>query len=218
MLSSIRPLGKLWQRLVKALTGSPPAPLPQLLMWYAPPEGPVLGDLAAGYRLRTYAAGDEAGWAALLEANGQLGSWDEGRARQELDQGLVQQAQFFVAAGESLVSTTGVYDRLLTGKPCWEIGWVAVHPAHQGKALGPQVVGAAVRAALALPRRPIGLRTDDFRLPAIKVYLRLGFVPDGEHPSYPGRWQAIFAQLGEEYARFAGCFTRGSILPGEWAG
>lgn len=39
------------------------------------------------------------------------------------------------------------------------------------------------------------LQTDDFRLPAIVTYLRLGFVPQIVHPNQPGRWRAVFANL-----------------------
>jgi hypothetical protein len=41
--------------------------------------------------------------------------------------------------------------------------------------------------------------TDDHRLPALKVYLGLGFRPDLGHPSYAERWERLFAQLGERY-------------------
>ena len=40
------------------------------------------------------------------------------------------------------------------------------------------------------------LWTDDWRLPAIKTYLNLGFEPDIEHESHPERWRAVFEKLG----------------------
>jgi hypothetical protein len=48
------------------------------------------------------------------------------------------------------------------------------------------------------------LFTDDFRTQAIKLYLRLGFVPDCHHHSHPGRWRILFEQLGPEYAHYVG--------------
>ncbi|HHY83306.1 MAG TPA: hypothetical protein GX505_11630 [Clostridiales bacterium] len=35
------------------------------------------------------------------------------------------------------------------------------------------------------------LETDDFRLPAIKTYFRLGFQPKFTHESHPDRWDKI---------------------------
>ena len=39
------------------------------------------------------------------------------------------------------------------------------------------------------------LQTDDFRLPAIVTYLRLGFIPQVVHLNQPDRWRAVFATL-----------------------
>ena len=179
-------------------------PVPQLLMRYPHSISPCAGKLPEDYRLRTYQERDAEGWVALLNANGQLGEWNREKIQAELDGDLVEGTQFFVVAGRQIVATAGVYDRELGGEKCWEIGWVASHPEHWGRGLGRQVTAAAVGEALGLSRRPIVLRTDDFRLPALKVYLRLGFAPDYDHASYPKRWQAIFHELGEDYAVLAG--------------
>jgi mycothiol synthase len=147
--------------------------------------------------LRSFQAGDEPAWAALLQANGELGVWDVARVERELAGDLIQAAQFFVIAAGQLVATTGVYARLRLDGPAYEIGWVAVAPAWRGRGLGRQVVAAAVGAALALPSRPVYLLTDDHRLPALKLYLRLGFRPDMSHPSYRGRWRRLAHTVGE---------------------
>jgi mycothiol synthase len=171
--------------------------LPQLRMQYPAALAPTVPAPAPGYQLRAFAAGDEAGWAALLNANGELGSWSIERIEGVLAGGLKR--QFFIASAEGLVACAGVHDVALEGTPYWEIGWVASHPAHRGRGLGGQVTAAAVGYALGLPRRPILLRTDDFRLPAIKVYLQLGFAPLLDHPSYPERWRLIGNKLGPRY-------------------
>jgi mycothiol synthase len=144
---------------------------------------------------------------ALLNANGQLGKWDLDRVRREIDGSLVIKGQQFALCGDEIVAAAGVYDRHRGGKDAWEIGWIASHPGHRGRNLGGQVTARALAVALQLGPRPIYLLTDDFRLPALKVYLKLGFVPDMGHPSYAGRWQAIFERLGESYATYR------SLLP-----
>lgn len=40
------------------------------------------------------------------------------------------------------------------------------------------------------------LQTDDFRLPAIRTYLNLGFTPMIVHENQFARWVLVFAQLG----------------------
>lgn len=180
---------------------------PQLVMWYPHTQSPDLGALPCGYQRRAFRPGDEHGWVALLNANGQLGQWDLERIRREIAGQLVLTGQRFVLCGDEIVAAAGVYDRQREGKDAWEIGWIACHPEHRGRNLGGQVTSGAVAVALKLSRRPIYLLTDDFRLPALKVYLKLGFVPDMQHPSYAERWQGIFGRLGESYARYR------SLLP-----
>ena len=106
----------------------------------------------------------------------------------------------FALQGERIVAAAGVYGRSVAGVTSWEVGWVACHPCHAGKGLGRAATAAAVQAALTLERRPIVLKTDDHRIAAVKSYLRLGFVPEYGHPTYPSRWEAVFAKLGPESA------------------
>ncbi len=171
--------------------------LPQLRMVLPHRAALDLGAVPPGYELRTFRPGDEAGWVALLNANGELGDWNLERVSGVLAGGLVE--QFFAVGPAVLAACAGVHDVVLDGATYWEIGWVASHPGHRGNGLGQLVTGAAAVHAQGLASRPIMLRTDDFRLPAIKVYLRLGFEPLLDHPSYPERWRLLAARLGPSY-------------------
>jgi mycothiol synthase len=180
----------------------------QLVMWYMGRQDPKQDPLPTGYKLRSFQEGDQGAWAALLNRNNQLGRWETERVEGELAGALQRSGQFFVENGQRLVACAGVYDRLRNEEPCWEIGWIANDPSEVGKGLGRQVAAAAVRYALALPERPIYLLTDDHRLPALKTYLKIGFVPDLDHPTYIERWQLIFTQLGEGYSEYNSAFRR----------
>lgn len=160
---------------------------------------PPAETLSAPYSLRRYQEGDERGWVALLNGGGELGKWTPERLRGEISAFLVADTQSFVLCDREIVSGAGVYER---SSECWEIGWVATSPAHRGRNLARHVCIAAVAAALQLPPRPIWLFTDDFRAPAIKLYLRLGFLPDCHHDSHAGRWRTVIEQLGPEYAKY----------------
>jgi mycothiol synthase len=41
------------------------------------------------------------------------------------------------------------------------------------------------------------LHTDDFRLPAIKVYLELGFCPEYAHATHAPRWSRLSSSLNK---------------------
>jgi len=72
---------------------------------------------------------------------------------------------------------------------------VGVLPGHQGKHLGAKVSLAALRRFVEEGRIDAVLQTDDFRLPAIRTYLRLGFEPLPIHENQRQRWRAVFDEI-----------------------
>lgn len=77
------------------------------------------------------------------------------------------------------------------------VHWVATHPDHQGRGLTSALSARLLDDFRARGYREAVLETDDFRISAIKVYLRAGFVPvyavGGE--DHQPRWSAVFQQL-----------------------
>lgn len=178
-------------------------------MWF-PYEAPLPEcSLPEGLILRSFQAGDEASWCQLLNANAQLGFWNQKRVEGELKQALVNGGQYFVANEMgTLVACAGVYDRIRGRNACWEIGWIAIDPAYRGRGVGGQVALEALRFTRKIDKRPVFLCTDDFRIPALKTYLRLGFIPDRSHLSYDRRWKKIFGALGPMYAQYQPSWER----------
>ena len=172
---------------------------PQLLMWYPHSSPPAALRLKEGYRLRTYRDGDGSAWAELLNDSSDLGGWTVARIEQELLSALLPDGQFFATMDEALIAGAGLYDGEKRGRSCWEIGWVVTDPRHRGLGLARHVTAAAVETALTQPPRPIFLMTDDFRVAAVKLYLKMGFVPDFDHGSYRDRWARLGGELGPEY-------------------
>jgi len=76
-----------------------------------------------------------------------------------------------------------------------ELHWVAVSPGHRGQKLGLIVSWQVMKRFQELGRQVV-LRTDDFRLAAIKTYLNLGFRPELTSPDHCERWQTVFKHLG----------------------
>jgi mycothiol synthase len=61
--------------------------------------------------------------------------------------------------------------------------------------LGQAVCAAVVARYARGGYQRVFLNTDDFRLPAVKVYLKLGFVPFLHGPDMEARWRKVCAQL-----------------------
>ena len=58
------------------------------------------------------------------------------------------------------------------------------------------VCAAAIARGIAQGRNRMTLTTDDFRIPAIRSYLKLGFLPVVDGWEMRRRWQALLAPLG----------------------
>jgi ribosomal protein S18 acetylase RimI-like enzyme len=171
---------------------------PQLQMLW--PErllaSPPAPNVPNGYRLRLYTDTDEAGYLAVMNKL-DFGAWDAARlarARQ-----AVLPGGFFViehVATGTIVATAQAGHRPSERHPeGGELGWVAADPEHAGRGLGRAVTAAATRRLIEAGYSRIYLSTEDHRLPALKVYLSLGYEPFLYTDHMAERWQAIRKQL-----------------------
>jgi mycothiol synthase len=77
-----------------------------------------------------------------------------------------------------------------------EVGYVAVAPLHRGKGLGRAVVAQAVARLIEAGYCHIFVGVQGWRLPAVKCYLRLGFVPLLHTEELLPRWRSVCEQIG----------------------
>jgi mycothiol synthase len=156
--------------------------------------------LPEGYRLRQISPADEAAYIALLAKAGFEG-WNHDRVARTQDFSLP--GGFFaaehVASGELVATTVALHGPCEQHPHGGELGWVAGDPAYKGKGLGEAVVSAATARFLQAGYEDVYLRTDDFRLPAIRVYLKVGYRPLLFAPDMPPRWEAIRKALGPKW-------------------
>jgi mycothiol synthase len=147
-----------------------------------------------GYQLRTFTAGDEAGWAKLM--TGAIGDWDEESTRHLFlgDPGVDAGGVFFLATHEEVVATAT--NKLLPASDVGYLHMVAVAPHYRGSRLGRCISLAALHHMRTRGCQEAMLDTDDDRLAAIQTYLGLGFVPDLVEADHPERWRKILAHLG----------------------
>ncbi len=153
--------------------------------------------LPPGYSLCTLLERDEADWIEALNATGQLGEWDGDAARKWLEgeRHVIKDGAFLITFADRPVATASTVDPA-PGAVRFELGWVSVSPDHQAKGLGYQVCLAVMHYTYKLGYSETYLSTDDWRLPAIKTYLNLGFEPEIIHESHPARWKVVYETLG----------------------
>ena len=152
-------------------------------------------EIPDGYTLRAYQAGDEQVWAEIMSTG--IGDWTTEKCREA----LTSQPQFLP---DGLFFAT--FDGNPVGSACawrkspdeWKSGYlhmVCVLPEHRGKQLGHMLTLAVLHYFHTHGFQEVWLDTDDFRLPAIKSYLRLGFEPYYFDDSHLERWKMILEKL-----------------------
>ncbi len=170
---------------------------PQLHMRRSGLEGLPRLALPEGYSIRSYRPGDAARWSRLITESfgGEPEDWNFDRImRPEVS--FRPERMFFVCSGDEVVATASAFYRPAFMPGFGMLHYVAVLPEHAGRRLGFQVSLAALIRMHRDARGGAWLSTDDFRLPAIKTYLNLGFEPMLVHENQPERWREVFQCLG----------------------
>jgi len=152
--------------------------------------------LPEGYSLRTYQPSDVKAYLDMMH-KASFDTWDAENLKNTLPSVLPD--GFFLIVHDA--TGTLVATAMATHKPTdlhpfgGELGWVAGDPDHKGRGLGLAVCCAVMRRYLAAGYSHIYLQTDDWRLPAIKTYLKMGFVPFLFDDTMEGRWKAVCEKL-----------------------
>jgi predicted TIM-barrel fold metal-dependent hydrolase/GNAT superfamily N-acetyltransferase len=171
----------------------------QLRMFFPAGKHVAKRDLALppGYALRTYRDGDGAKYIRLMRRAG-FTTWDNATLTSLLRIALPEGIFFAVHKGSGVLAATASAMHNPTDQHSFggELGWVACDPDHRGKGLGGAVTAAVEKRFLAAGYNWVYLRTDDFRLPAIKTYLNLGWEPLLYLPDMAERWKVVLKQLG----------------------
>jgi mycothiol synthase len=174
--------------------GDPPTPekLPQLIM-----RAPDLSklppiNLPEGMTLHTHRDGDEASWEEIIESS----------FGQKFDFGLLdrlgdykpEHVIYVEKDGKNIATATAVENQAYPGE-----GWfrmIGTHVDARGLGAGRLVCLAALHSLRERGYSSAVLSTDDHRIPALKLYLSLGFEPVYSHDSHKARWEKVFEALG----------------------
>lgn len=151
-------------------------------------------DLPGGDILRGANANDAEGLAETLGAAFPDFGWTDDKVRAELlDHPEVFQTYVVQRAGAPVA--TASCKRIADDASTGYLHWCGVHPSAQGARLGRMVCIAVLEAFGKDGMTSAILDTDDFRIPAIKTYLRLDFSPVIRDDDDQVRWSALAPSL-----------------------
>ena len=165
--------------------------------------------LPDGYVMRSYRSGDESSWAETLQACG-FEDWNSTEVRtyledtERLEGSRVVDYEGGVVAGTFASRNTDDASDIIVpggiGSPQEEgiLDFVVTHPDHRGRGLARATCTEVAKFLVYLGCQSVSLWTDDWRLPAIHVYLSLGFKPVMNRNDMPGRWAAVYDKLKEQ--------------------
>jgi mycothiol synthase len=150
--------------------------------------------LPPDYVLRTYRPGDEASWAELNVAAG-FKDWDKSKVAAYLEDATRRAGSHLVDyRGQAVAATFS--SRQAGQELVGTLDYVVCHPDHQNQKLGRSVCTGVLRFWEKEGYERVDLLTDDWRLPAIKLYHNLGFAPVMNRGDMPQRWRVIYTALG----------------------
>ncbi|MHC4480843.1 MAG: GNAT family N-acetyltransferase [Planctomycetota bacterium] len=176
---------------------------PQLVMLWPEDklEDNIAPNLAVGYSTRTYRSGDEKPFLDLMAKVG-FAAWDDQKLQFNLSR-IIPDGWFFAVhkASGTVVGTAMCIHNYTQRHPFYgDLGWVACDPAHTGQGLGYSLSALVTARLLSAGYSRIKLGTEHYRLPAIKTYLRLGYVPVMYCAQVYRLWEEACQKLGWRYA------------------
>lgn len=80
-----------------------------------------------------------------------------------------------------------------------QLDWLVVDKHHRGNNFGLILSTTLVRQAFSCNYKRVFVGTDDYRLEAISIYLKLGFIPNLYNDNMVDRWQKIYNKLSYSY-------------------
>ena len=152
---------------------------PQLHMVWPTAERPDRAAVAPapGYAIRVYQEGDEEAFLRLMSLS-DFDPWDGEKLTYNINR-VIPDGWFFAedSDGQIVATAMGLHNYSGLSPFTGDVGWVFCHPDHRGNALGLALCARVTQRFLDAGYAKIQLHTEYYRLPAIKTYLNLGYVP-----------------------------------------
>ena len=153
--------------------------------------------LPIGYDMRTYRKGDEIHWARIIsDSFGGIERTAQDTQNEITGRDVFVANGFYFATHRGIpVGTACAWRQSIDEKDVGYVHMVGVVAEHTGHKLGKWVSLAVLHYFRDNGFKCSMLDTDDFRIPAIKTYLNLGFIPVYVEEGQAERWRDIFEKL-----------------------
>jgi GNAT superfamily N-acetyltransferase len=164
-------------------------------------------DLPAGYAIRPWQKGDRATWVRIWKASDQFETYSPQKFDKEFgrDEKTLRRRMLFLIdpTGRPCGTTTAWHEPNYRGKPWGRIHWVAITPEHRGKGLSKPMMVACMQQMKAIGHVRAILGTQTVRIPAINLYLSLGFIPEMHFKDARRAWSLVAEKLDHPAIRKA---------------
>ena len=149
------------------------------------------------YIIRTYRQGDELTFLSLM-AKVDFDPWNNEKLQYNMGK-IIPEGWFFATekGSEKMVATAMCLHNYSGNAPfTGDVGWLACDPGHRGRGLGHSLTAYITNRFIDAGYSKIQLHTEYYRLPAIKIYLKIGYLPVLYSPEVYSIWQEVCEQIG----------------------
>ena len=166
----------------------------QLKMYFFPEADriPQL-EVPDGFEIRQLRSGEERQYLALRTMSG-FSEWDMAKLR-EYQSGPAKRIMVLVDKSTGTLAQAASAESF-TEEGTGQFGWLLSNPDYRGRGLGRPISIATMQALKEEGFRRFVIFTDDFRVPALRIYLKLGWHPVYHAEDMEARWKAIGEKLG----------------------
>jgi len=161
-------------------------------------EGLPTVRLPEGYGLESAGEGFEPTWARIINAAFLNDRWTAEKCRERFSNRarFDREGMFFAVSPEGeAVATAFAWRDTPDERECGRVHWVAAVPEQQGKGLGRAMTVAVLHYFKAHGFARAFLDTESYRLPAIRLYLSLGFRPMPKDKEHEECWREIMSKI-----------------------
>ena len=147
--------------------------------------------LSKNYSLNKYSKDLDKTWIELLCMGEFDGEWNKNTFNEFISPIERQEGSKVILENNTAIATTFasavIYEKKETGR----LDFVVTHPDHRKKGLGKNICIAVINHFIEKKYEKVILQTEDWRIPAIAVYLKLGFKPVFTSKELEKRWNEI---------------------------
>ena len=149
--------------------------------------------ISKNYSIKQYSKSLEKSWIKLLEMGEFDGDWNENTLQEFMFSIERQKGSRLIVEGNKVVASTFASSSIYEKKEVGRLDFVVTHPMHRKKGLGKSICLSVINHFVEKDYKKVILQTEDWRVSAISIYLKLGFRPVYTNNKMKKRWEKIMS-------------------------